>query len=124
MRDGCRPDMKNTSRRATLAQAEDVDSGDESEDDNDGSGACAFDVASVPFIDDELATEQEPRFLFPVDPVGPCSAPCRYVVVSGTPLKILEHLLSDLRLDDQRGVPDIQESGESLDLVGKFLRGK
>ncbi|TMS17997.1 Rap guanine nucleotide exchange factor 5 [Larimichthys crocea] len=34
----------------------------------------------------------------------------RYVVVSGTPLKILEHLLSDLRLDDQRGAPESRES--------------
>uniref|UniRef100_A0A4W6CMY7 Rap guanine nucleotide exchange factor 5 n=1 Tax=Lates calcarifer TaxID=8187 RepID=A0A4W6CMY7_LATCA len=36
----------------------------------------------------------------------------RYVVVSGTPLKILEHLLSDLRLDDQRGAPESRESGK------------
>uniref|UniRef100_A0A674D8A1 Rap guanine nucleotide exchange factor (GEF) 5a n=1 Tax=Salmo trutta TaxID=8032 RepID=A0A674D8A1_SALTR len=51
-----------------------------------------------------------------------CVSPClcvtflcvclfRYVVVSGTPLKILEHLLSDLRLDDQRG------ELEALDLL-------
>uniref|UniRef100_A0A8C7D375 Rap guanine nucleotide exchange factor (GEF) 5a n=1 Tax=Oncorhynchus kisutch TaxID=8019 RepID=A0A8C7D375_ONCKI len=33
-----------------------------------------------------------------------CVCLFRYVVVSGTPLKILEHLLSDLRLDDQRGL--------------------
>ncbi|XP_054618799.1 rap guanine nucleotide exchange factor 5 isoform X2 [Dunckerocampus dactyliophorus] len=39
----------------------------------------------------------------------------RYVVVSGTPLKILEHLLSDLRLDDQRGVPECRESEVLLD---------
>ncbi|KAM6959559.1 rap guanine nucleotide exchange factor 5 [Aplochiton taeniatus] len=39
----------------------------------------------------------------------------RYVVVSGTPLKILEHLLSDLRLDDQRGAPEIRESETLLD---------
>ena len=37
---------------------------------------------------------------------------CRYVVVSGTPLKILEHLLSDLRLDEQRGAPESRDSGE------------
>uniref|UniRef100_A0A8C1Z0D9 Rap guanine nucleotide exchange factor (GEF) 5a n=1 Tax=Cyprinus carpio TaxID=7962 RepID=A0A8C1Z0D9_CYPCA len=30
----------------------------------------------------------------------------RYVVVSGTPLKILEHLLSDLRLDEQQGATE------------------
>ncbi|XP_062265795.1 rap guanine nucleotide exchange factor 5 isoform X1 [Platichthys flesus] len=39
----------------------------------------------------------------------------RYVVVSGTPLKILEHLLSDLRLDDQRGVTESRESELLLD---------
>ncbi|XP_078811512.1 rap guanine nucleotide exchange factor (GEF) 5a isoform X2 [Oryzias latipes] len=42
----------------------------------------------------------------------------RYVVVSGTPLKILEHLLSDLRLDDQRGA---QENRESEMLLDDFL---
>ncbi|XP_008419993.1 rap guanine nucleotide exchange factor 5 isoform X2 [Poecilia reticulata] len=39
----------------------------------------------------------------------------RYVVVSGTPLKILEHLLSDLRLDDQRGAMENRESEMLLD---------
>ncbi|XP_067112436.1 rap guanine nucleotide exchange factor 5 isoform X2 [Osmerus mordax] len=39
----------------------------------------------------------------------------RYVVVSGTPLKILEHLLSDLRLDEQRGAPESRESEMLLD---------
>ncbi|XP_028317425.1 rap guanine nucleotide exchange factor 5 isoform X2 [Gouania willdenowi] len=39
----------------------------------------------------------------------------RYVVVSGTPLKILEHLLSDLQLDDQRGAPENRESEMLLD---------
>lgn len=39
----------------------------------------------------------------------------RYVVVSGTPLKILEHLLSDLRLDDQRGAHENRESEMLLD---------
>ncbi|MEQ2221661.1 hypothetical protein ILYODFUR_018009 [Ilyodon furcidens] len=39
----------------------------------------------------------------------------RYVVVSGTPLKILEHLLSDLHLDDQRGATENRESEMLLD---------
>ncbi|PWA15332.1 hypothetical protein CCH79_00008489 [Gambusia affinis] len=43
------------------------------------------------------------------------SSPYRYVVVSGTPLKILEHLLSDLRLDDQRGAMENRESEMLLD---------
>ncbi|KAK2830273.1 hypothetical protein Q5P01_018204 [Channa striata] len=48
---------------------------------------------------------------------GPGEEDCnkRYVVVSGTPLKILEHLLSDLRLDDQRGAPESRESEMLLD---------
>lgn len=122
--------MKITRRRATLAQAEeDADSEDESdweEEEGGGGGGAevsAFDVASVPFIDDELATEQETRWPLATDPARPHSASCRYVVVSGTPLKILEHLLSDLRLDDQRGAPESRESGESLDPVstgGRF----
>lgn len=125
--------MKITSRRATLAQAEeDVDSEDEFDwegEDSDGgsdgtSDVSAFDVASVPFIDDEPVAEQEARCPFPADPVRPCSATCRYVVVSGTPLKILEHLLSDLRLDDQRGAPESRESGESLEPVVNFSEGQ
>ncbi|CAL8362270.1 unnamed protein product [Arctogadus glacialis] len=39
----------------------------------------------------------------------------RYVVVSGTPLKILEHLLSDLRLDEERGAPESRDSEVLLD---------
>ena len=36
----------------------------------------------------------------------------RYVVVSGTPQKILEHLLSDMRLDEQQGATENREAGE------------
>ncbi|KAL0962041.1 hypothetical protein UPYG_G00334960 [Umbra pygmaea] len=39
----------------------------------------------------------------------------RYVVVSGTPLKILEHLLSDLRLDEQGEAPESRDSELLLD---------
>ncbi|XP_066571671.1 rap guanine nucleotide exchange factor (GEF) 5a [Amia ocellicauda] len=41
----------------------------------------------------------------------------RYVVVSGTPEKILEHLLSDLRLDESQGPP----SKETETLLDDFL---
>uniref|UniRef100_A0A3P8VHK9 Rap guanine nucleotide exchange factor (GEF) 5a n=1 Tax=Cynoglossus semilaevis TaxID=244447 RepID=A0A3P8VHK9_CYNSE len=82
-----------TTALATLAVAEeDVDDGDDEDKDNDNDTAgdaeiCAFDVPYFRFIDDD----------------GCCdSSSYRYVVVSGTPLKILEHLLSDLRLDDHR----------------------
>ncbi|XP_017282094.1 rap guanine nucleotide exchange factor 5-like isoform X2 [Kryptolebias marmoratus] len=39
----------------------------------------------------------------------------RYVVVSGTPEKILEHLLNDLALDDDRGTTQEKESDTPLD---------
>ncbi|XP_041843993.1 rap guanine nucleotide exchange factor 5-like [Melanotaenia boesemani] len=39
----------------------------------------------------------------------------RYMVVSGTPEKILEHLLNDLTLDDDRGTPQGKESDTLLD---------
>ncbi|XP_036394401.1 rap guanine nucleotide exchange factor 5-like isoform X1 [Megalops cyprinoides] len=39
----------------------------------------------------------------------------RYVVVSGTPEKILEHLLSDLRLDDGQGTTQGKEAETLLD---------
>ncbi|KAK6327735.1 hypothetical protein J4Q44_G00033810 [Coregonus suidteri] len=51
----------------------------------------------------------------------------RYVVVSGTPLKILEHLLSDLRLDEQRGAPESRVSELLLDdflLTSKRVHGQ
>ncbi|XP_059411573.1 rap guanine nucleotide exchange factor 5 isoform X2 [Carassius carassius] len=39
----------------------------------------------------------------------------RYVVVSGTPQKILEHLLSDLRLDELQGATESKETEMLLD---------
>ncbi|KAM6909798.1 rap guanine nucleotide exchange factor 5-like [Xenentodon cancila] len=39
----------------------------------------------------------------------------RYVVVSGTPEKILEHLLNDMTLDDDRGTPQSKDSDMLLD---------
>lgn len=117
--------MKITSMRATLAEAEeDIDSedekdlGDESKSDRDGSASevSAFDVPSFPYIDDEDADEgRQGWWSFSSEEDCLCSSCHRYVVVSGTPLKILEHLLSDLRLDDQRGAPESRESGEFVD---------
>ena len=49
----------------------------------------------------------------------------RYVVVSGTPEKILEHLLSVLRLDnhrdDQGSTQQIKESGQSLTPANQYV---
>ncbi|XP_072561504.1 rap guanine nucleotide exchange factor 5 isoform X5 [Paramormyrops kingsleyae] len=46
---------------------------------------------------------------------SPTSASDRYVVVSGTPQKILEHLLSDLRLDEGQGATPGKEAEMLLD---------
>uniref|UniRef100_A0A3Q0SBF5 Rap guanine nucleotide exchange factor 5 n=1 Tax=Amphilophus citrinellus TaxID=61819 RepID=A0A3Q0SBF5_AMPCI len=70
------------------------------DDDGSKSEMCAFDVPHFRYIDDDNVEEN--------DDSSDCSS-YRYVVVSGTPLKILEHLLSDLRLDDQRGAPENKE---------------
>lgn len=109
-----------TTERATLAKAEEDLLEDDSDDDDDDEEAgnheavaCAFDVPHFRYIDDDetdgwsdgsgwRSSEEDsyPSWSY------------RYVVVSGTPLKILEHLLSDLRLDDQRGAPESTESGK------------
>jgi len=123
--------MKMTSEQATLAVAED-DIGDDSDEDDDGennededgrnSDTCTFDVPHFRYIDDDNVEEEEKErewrdggrctpWSRPSEEDCCNSSSCRYVVVSGTPLKILEHLLSDLRLDDQRGAPESRESG-------------
>ncbi|XP_073677619.1 rap guanine nucleotide exchange factor 5-like [Garra rufa] len=58
----------------------------------------------------------------PSDPASPQTAGVkdeegdkRYVVVSGTPHKILEHLLSDLRLDEHQGATESKEAEMLLD---------
>ncbi|XP_051991391.1 rap guanine nucleotide exchange factor 5-like isoform X2 [Xyrauchen texanus] len=58
----------------------------------------------------------------PSDPSSPQTAGVkdedgdkRYVVVSGTPHKILEHLLSDLRLDEHQGASESKEAEMLLD---------
>lgn len=133
-----------TARAAMLAEAEeDIDS--EDEDDSDGQGSDSkesvgsseihtFDVHYLRYIDDEdVAEGKEKGITIECNhswSAGSTEKDCRassthrYVVVSGTPLKILEHLLSDLRLDDQRGAPESRESGElqSLkDIIKRML---
>ncbi|TWW65138.1 Rap guanine nucleotide exchange factor 5 [Takifugu flavidus] len=126
-------DMKMTSR-ATLAEVEeDVES--EDEDDGEGQGSdseegvsssevCTFDVPYFRYIDEDVEEGRDKGILNECNRSWPscstekdrrASSPHRYVVVSGTPLKILEHLLSDLRLDDQRGAPESRESEMLLD---------
>lgn len=120
---------------ATLAEAEeDID--DEDDEDSDGDecssdvdsqspDVCTFDVPHFRYIDDEDEEEDGEEGLRNGSDLAwsslsneeDCSdsSSYRYVVVSGTPLKILEHLLSDLRLDDQRGAPESRESGTFVD---------
>lgn len=117
--------MKMTTKAATLAKAEeDIDSEDEEHSSSGGEAEiCTFDVPYFRYIDDEDVEEGGEKGLTngrnrswsSCSSEEECGAPSsrRYVVVSGTPLKILEHLLSDLRLDDQRGAPESRESGES-----------
>lgn len=129
--------MKMTTELATLAKAEeDIEDDDEEDDDDecsnhddDGSCSeiCAFDVPHFRFIDDDDVEEKKEeeskggwrngsgRSWCSSEEDCCDSSSCRYVVVSGTPLKILEHLLSDLRLDDQRGAPESRESGKFVD---------
>lgn len=126
--------MKMTTELATLAEAEDIDDddddtdNDDTDDDDHDSEICTFDVPYFRYIDDEDVEENRREVKgrereegwrggddstwssSKEDCCGPSSY--RYVVVSGTPLKILEHLLSDLRLDDQRGAPESRESGK------------
>uniref|UniRef100_A0A3Q3X5Q4 Ras-GEF domain-containing protein n=1 Tax=Mola mola TaxID=94237 RepID=A0A3Q3X5Q4_MOLML len=91
-------------------------------DDEDGSTSeiCTFDVPHFRYIDDDDVEEEREgglrngsaHTLSSSSSEEDCrnSSSYRYVVVSGTPLKILEHLLSDLRLDDQRGASESRES--------------
>lgn len=113
--------------RATLAEAEeDIE---EDEDSEEGSSEIpTFDVPYFRYIDEDDKEEErigawesdwrdgvgQTWCLWPSeeDSSDSDSLSYRYVVVSGTPLKILEHLLSDLRLDDQRGAPENRESGK------------
>lgn len=135
--------MKMTSR-ATLAEVEEeVES--EAEDDDEGQGSdgdseegvsnsevCTFDVPYFRYIDDEDVEEGRDKGILnecnrswsscSAEKDRRTSSPRRYVVVSGTPLKILEHLLSDLRLDDQRGAPESRESGELQSLMLIIIR--
>lgn len=132
--------MRMSTVLVTLAEAEeDIDDededspdGDNSNNDEDGSSLeiCTFDVPHFPYIDDEDAKEEReagsriesgPTWSSFSSEEDCCDySSYRYVVVSGTPLKILEHLLSDLRLDDQRGAQESRESGKFDDTqIGK-----
>lgn len=86
---------------------------------------CTFNIPHFPYIDDE---EDDDGYVingqrwsnstcsstdddYPSDSSSSALSD-RYVVVSGTPHKILEHLLSDLRLDEHQGAAEGKEAGE------------
>lgn len=127
-------EMQNL-KPVTLVQQEEDDDDDDDDDDEEsecsssGAGFKAFDIPRFRYIDDEdddgddddvfsnrdgssslcsgCSTEDD----YPSD--SSCFAVSdRYVVVSGTPHKILEHLLSDLRLDEHQGAMEGKEAGE------------
>ncbi|RXM27627.1 Rap guanine nucleotide exchange factor 5 [Acipenser ruthenus] len=120
---------------ATLVEEEDEE---EDEEEYSSSGEAAlptFDVPYFRYIDDEEGEEVEEgeeteeeewsssRSLSSTEEDSADSSVVsdRYVVVSGTPEKILEHLLSDLRLDESQG-PQCKETETLLDdflLTGK-----
>lgn len=77
-----------------------------------------FDVPYFRYIDDEgTEGEEEWSSSRSLSSLGEDSSSDsvvsdRYVVVSGTPEKILEHLLNDLTLDDDQGSTLEKESGQ------------
>uniref|UniRef100_A0A669F143 Rap guanine nucleotide exchange factor 5 n=1 Tax=Oreochromis niloticus TaxID=8128 RepID=A0A669F143_ORENI len=126
------PYVQFRSGEEDLDEDSDEDDDDEEEDSHDDDGSksemCAFNVPHFRYIDDDDTEEnmdegrvggwrnRSGTWSSCYNEEDTCnSSSCRYVVVSGTPLKILEHLLSDLRLDDQRGAPENKESEMLLD---------
>ncbi|CAJ1061699.1 rap guanine nucleotide exchange factor 5-like isoform X2 [Xyrichtys novacula] len=108
---------------------------EEDEDDEEGSEECSsdstsraepltmptFDVPYFRYIDDEGTEGEEEwsssRSLSSIeeDLSTDSVVSDRYVVVSGTPEKILEHLLNDLTLDEEQGTTQSKESDTLLD---------
>lgn len=144
-------EMQNLKPVTLVQQEEDEDDGgDDDDDDDEGSesecssssaGFKGFDITRFRFIDDEdhededdeddvfsnrdasisLCTGCSIEDDYPSDSSSSAVSD-RYVVVSGTPHKILEHLLSDLRLDEHQGATEGKEAGECVTLcsVRKF----
>uniref|UniRef100_A0A3Q3AYM0 Rap guanine nucleotide exchange factor 5 n=1 Tax=Kryptolebias marmoratus TaxID=37003 RepID=A0A3Q3AYM0_KRYMA len=108
---------------AALVEQED----DEEESSSDSTSRAepvtvpTFDVPYFRYIDDEgTEGEEEWSSSRSLSSIGEDSSSDsvvsdRYVVVSGTPEKILEHLLNDLALDDDRGTTQEKESDTPLD---------
>ncbi|KAK3532532.1 hypothetical protein QTP86_023741 [Hemibagrus guttatus] len=112
------------------------DEGSESECSSSSAGFKAFDITRFRYIDDEDHEDHEDEddeddVFSNRDASSSLCSGCsteddyqsdssssavfdRYVVVSGTPHKILEHLLSDLRLDEHQGATEGKEADFSM----------
>ncbi|XP_016375589.1 rap guanine nucleotide exchange factor 5 [Sinocyclocheilus rhinocerous] len=123
-------------RPVTLVQAEEDDCDDEDRECSntleDEDEMPTFDIPHFHYIDDDEEEDDDGYVVNRRRWSGSCSA-CsssedeypsessssalsrRYVVVSGTPQKILEHLLSDLRLDEHQGATESKEAETLLD---------
>nr|XP_033497248.1 rap guanine nucleotide exchange factor 5-like isoform X2 [Epinephelus lanceolatus] len=113
---------------ALVEQEEDEDDDEGSEESSSESTSRAepvtmptFDVPYFRYIDDEGTEGEEEwsssRSLSSIeeDSSNDSVVSDRYMVVSGTPEKILEHLLNDLTLDDDQGTTQSKESDTLLD---------
>lgn len=109
---------------ALVEQEEDDDDEEGSEESSSDSTSRAepvtmptFDVPYFRYIDDEGTEGEEEwsssRSLSSIEEDSSADSVVsdRYMVVSGTPEKVLEHLLNDLTLDDDQGTPQCRESG-------------
>lgn len=129
---GSRPQPQNPRQEegrllhaALVEQEEDEDDEEGSEESSSDSASPAepvtmptFDVPYFRYIDDE-GTEGEDEWSssrslssMEEDLSTDSTVSDRYMVISGTPEKILEHLLNDLTLDEDQGTTQGKEPGE------------
>lgn len=119
-----RPEEGGLLHAALVEQEEDEDEEEGSEDSGSDSASPAepltmptFDVPYFRYIDDEGTEGEEEwsssRSLSSIeeDSSTDSAVSDRYVVVSGTPEKILEHLLNGLTLEEDQGTTHGKESG-------------
>lgn len=137
---GSREEVKTKEGRllllhAALVEQEEDDDEEEEEEESGGSSSSShaepltmptFDVPYFRYIDDECTEEGEEagegewsssssrRSLSSIeeDSSADSAVSDRYVVVSGTPEKILEHLLGELVPDEEQGTAQGRESGQ------------
>uniref|UniRef100_A0A3Q1HTD0 Rap guanine nucleotide exchange factor 5 n=1 Tax=Anabas testudineus TaxID=64144 RepID=A0A3Q1HTD0_ANATE len=121
------PDLRQEERRLLHAALVEQEEDDEDEEGSEESSRAepvtmpTFDVPYFRYIDDEGTEGEEEwsssRSLSSIEEDSSTDSVVsdRYVVVSGTPEKILEHLLNELTLDDDQGTTQGKESDTLLD---------